>query len=129
MRDGIEREWIPTKDVKIGDKISCLLSDASADLEVTGWDDKVIDLTRYDLGTTTYRHFKVSWEPWWAYDMKAFQLDGPRLASMALVLARKYVHYGYSHTACGDLRVKDTSTTRIPDVTCPECIEAVHRPV
>jgi hypothetical protein len=127
MRDGITREWIPTDQVRVGDKISCLLSDASADLEVTGWEDKVIDLTRYDLGTSTYRHFKVKWEPWWAYDMKSFRLDGRD--GKALVLARKLVHYGSSRTACGDLRTHDTSTTAIPDATCPECIESVHRPV
>ncbi|MEU6765929.1 hypothetical protein ABZ916_25865 [Streptomyces sp. NPDC046853] len=92
-----------------------------------GWEDKVIDLTRYDLGTSTYRHFKTKWAPWWADDMKSFQLDGPR--GQALVKAREYVHYGCSRTACGDLRVKDTATTHIPDVTCPECIEEVHRPV
>lgn len=127
MRDGITREWILTKDVKVGDKISCLLSDASADLEVIGWEDKVIDLTRYDLGTSTYRHFKVSWEPWWAYDMKSFRLDGPD--GKALVLSRKLVHYGASRTACGDLRTHDTATTNIPHVTCADCIEAVRRPV
>ncbi len=125
MDDGVSREWIPTADVKVGDRISCLLSDASADLEVTGWEDRVIDLTRYDLGTSTYRNFKVSGEPWWAYDMKSFRLDGP--LGQALVKAREYVHYGYSRTACGELRVKDTATTHIPDVTCPECVEGVNR--
>lgn len=126
MRDGITREWIPTVQVRIGDRISCLLSGASADLEVTGWEDKVIDLTRYDLGTSTYRHFKVKSEPWWVYDMTSFQLDGPR--GQALLVSRKYVHYGASRTACGDLRTHDTATTRLPDITCPECIESVHRP-
>ncbi|MEV5883066.1 hypothetical protein AB0L74_10165 [Streptomyces sp. NPDC052020] len=125
MRDGIVREWVPTKDVKVGDKISCLLSDASADLEVTGWEDKVIDLTRYGLGVSTYRHFKVSWAPWWACDMKAFRLDGPE--GKALVLARKLVHYGASRTACGDLRMHDTATTFMPAVTCEVCLASIYR--
>ncbi|MFB8026901.1 MULTISPECIES: hypothetical protein [unclassified Streptomyces] len=125
MRDGITREWIATAQVRMGDRISCLLSDASADLAVTGWQDKVIDLTRYDLGTSTYRHFTVKAAPWWAADMTSFRLDGPH--GQALVLARNYVHYGTSRTACGEFRTRDTATTRLSDVACPECIEAVHR--
>ncbi|MEU2462110.1 hypothetical protein ABZ604_31575 [Streptomyces sp. NPDC012473] len=127
MQDGITREWIRTAHVRVGDRISCLLSDASADLEVTGWFDKVIDLTRHGLGTSTYRHFTVTAEPWWARDMKSFRLDGPM--GQALVLSRKYVHYGASSTACGELRTLDTATTRLGEVTCPQCIEAVHRPI
>ncbi|MFG3582536.1 hypothetical protein [Streptomyces sp. NPDC047990] len=124
MQDGITREWIPTRDVRVGDKIACLLSDASADLEVTGWSDKFLDLSRYALRSVTHRTFKVSWEPWWAWDMKTYDLG-----NKALVLSRRWVHYGYSLTACGDLRTHDTSTTRISDVTCPDCNTAVRAAV
>lgn len=63
---GVTIDRIPVSDVKVGDKIACWLSDASAYPTVTGWTDKTIDLTRYDLGVTVHRHFKTSDAPWWA---------------------------------------------------------------
>lgn len=65
-------EWIPTADVRTGDHIACLLSDASAYLEVTGWSDR--ELSRVP-GKPVHRTFTVRGAPWWADDaMRTFGL-------------------------------------------------------
>jgi len=61
-------EWIPTGEVKVGDRIACLLSDAHAYPTVTGWNDKVIDLSRYGLPVSKYRIFTVSEDVHWWID-------------------------------------------------------------
>jgi hypothetical protein len=68
--------WIPTSEVAIGDRIACLLSNASAYLTVTGWADKTIDLTRYGCGVYVHRIFTTSYAPWWVAgeDMRTFDL-------------------------------------------------------
>ena len=56
--------WVPTGDVKVGDRIVCLLSDADAYPEVTGWSDH-----EYKTTYTTYRTFTVTGDvPWWVDD-------------------------------------------------------------
>ena len=62
----VDLEWIPTAEVREGDKIACLLSDAQAYLRVTGWSDRTLDLTRYDLPVYVHRTFTVAYAPWWA---------------------------------------------------------------
>lgn len=77
-------EWVPTAEVRVGDRIACLLSDAHAFLPVTGWDDKTLDLTRYGserpFGIIVHRVFTVTNAPWWAgEDMRTGDLAGPAL--------------------------------------------------
>jgi hypothetical protein len=75
----MELEWIPTGDVQVGDRIACLLSDARDYLEVTGWTDKLLNLSRLGLDDVTHRTFKTKYTPWWAFDMKTFSLSGETL--------------------------------------------------
>lgn len=73
-------EWVPTGDVREGDRIACLLSDAHAFLPVTGWADKTLDLTRHGLGVHVHRVFSVANAPWWAGDdMRTHDLAGQAL--------------------------------------------------
>ncbi len=65
---GHELEWVRTTDVKVGDRIACLLSDASAFPVITGWSDKTLDLTRYELGVAIHRVFRAMPAPWWCDD-------------------------------------------------------------
>ncbi|MGW1627650.1 hypothetical protein [Streptomyces sp. NPDC002172] len=80
----VKTEWIDTKDVQVGDKIACLLSDASAYPRVTGWTDRVLELSKQGLKDVTHRKFKVSGAPWWAEDMTTFDLSG-----QALIVSRE----------------------------------------
>ncbi|MET9366212.1 hypothetical protein ABZX93_35665 [Streptomyces sp. NPDC006632] len=75
----VKTEWIDTKDVQVGDKIACLLSDARAYPRVTGWTDRVLKLS-----DVTHRTFQVSGAPWWADDMTTFDL-----AAQALIVSRE----------------------------------------
>ena len=75
----IQPEWIPTEEVRTGDRIACLLSDARAYPTVTGWSDKTIDLSAHGLGVHVHRTFTVRRAPWWAEDMTTFNLDGKTL--------------------------------------------------
>ncbi|WP_037898470.1 hypothetical protein [Streptomyces sp. NRRL S-920] len=75
----VKTEWIDTKDVQVGDKIACLLSDARAYPRVTGWTDRVLKLS-----DVTHRTFQVSGAPWWAEDMTTFDLAG-----QALIVSRE----------------------------------------
>ncbi|MCX5207476.1 hypothetical protein OG897_39500 [Streptomyces sp. NBC_00237] len=72
----VEIVWIDTKDVQVGDKIACLLSDARAYPRVTGWTDRVLELSKQGLKDFTQRTFQVSGAPWWAEDMTTFDLSG-----------------------------------------------------
>jgi len=80
----VETEWIDTKDVQVGDRIACLLSDASAYPRVTGWTDRVLKLSKQGLEDVTHRTFQVSGAPWWAKDMTTFDLSG-----QALIVSRE----------------------------------------
>ncbi|MGW3426307.1 hypothetical protein [Streptomyces phaeochromogenes] len=80
----VETEWIDTKDVQVGDKIACLLSDARAYPSVTGWTDRVLELSKQGLKDVTHRTFQVSGAPWWAEDMTTFDLSG-----QALIVSRE----------------------------------------
>lgn len=72
--------WIPTAEVKVGDRIACLLSDAQAYPTVTGWSDRVLNLSRFEgLKDVTHRTFRVSGAPWWAEDMLTDDLAGKSL--------------------------------------------------
>lgn len=57
--------WVPTVDVRVGDQLACLLSDAQAYPEITGWSDRLLQLSRYDLPDVVHRTFTVGWAPWW----------------------------------------------------------------
>ena len=58
-------EWIDVDDVRVGDRIVCLLSDADAYPTVAGWDD----ITGAATGTV-YRQFRVTGDrPWWVEDV------------------------------------------------------------
>ncbi len=76
--------WIPAADVRIGDSLACLLSDAYAYLPVTGWSDSECDLSRYGLGISTRRTFTVAGRPWWV-ETADLRHD---LAGQALIVAR-----------------------------------------
>ncbi|GHH31449.1 hypothetical protein [Streptomyces rubradiris] len=80
----VELEWVPTQDVQVGDRIACLLSDAHAYPRVTGWTDRVLELSRHGLKDVTHRKFQVSEAPWWAEDMTTFNL-----ARQALIVSRE----------------------------------------
>lgn len=56
-------EWVLSADVRIGDKLAFLLSDAQAFCEVTGWDDG--QYSAAVPGQPRYRHFRVKSAPWW----------------------------------------------------------------
>ena len=56
---------IAVEDVRVGDVLCAWLSDASAYVTITGWTDRTIDLTRYDLGISVQRTFTVEGAPWW----------------------------------------------------------------
>ena len=58
--------WIPTTEVQAGDRLALLLSDAEAYPEVTGWSDRVLELSRHGLADVTHRTFTVTGAPWWA---------------------------------------------------------------
>ncbi|WP_331725155.1 hypothetical protein OG478_53190 (plasmid) [Streptomyces phaeochromogenes] len=75
----VKTEWIDTKDVQVGDKIACLLSDARAYPRVTGWTDRELKLS-----DVTHRTFQVTGAPWWADDMTTFDLSG-----QALIVSRE----------------------------------------
>lgn len=80
-----ELEWIPTADVRMGDRIACLLSDAQAYYSVTGWSDRTIDLTEHNLGVSVHRTFTTLPRVWWAgNDMVTFDL-----AREALIVKRE----------------------------------------
>ena len=75
--------WIPTSEVRAGDRIACLLSDARDYLTVTGWHDKKLDLAKYDLGVHVHRTFETTYAPWWVNcgndDMRTNDLAGETL--------------------------------------------------
>jgi hypothetical protein len=61
-----EREWIPTSEVRIGDRLAHKLSDTAWHYTtVTGWSDRELRLSRYGLPDVTHRTFTVSGAPWW----------------------------------------------------------------
>lgn len=62
-----ELEWVDVVEVRVGDRIACLLSDAEAYLVVTGWSDREL-LVGTSLACT-HRTFTVKSAPWWARDM------------------------------------------------------------
>lgn len=70
----MDLEWIPTGDVRIGDRLACLLSDARSYPTVTGWSDKMLILSRYGLDDVTHRTFTVTGASWWTEDMLTFNL-------------------------------------------------------
>jgi len=53
-------QWIPTKDVQVGDILPCYLSNATAYVTVTGWSDKYLKTS-----DVTHRTFTVTGAPWW----------------------------------------------------------------
>lgn len=80
-----ELEWVLTSEVKVGDKLACLLSDAEAYPVVTGWTDIVLNLSRYEgLKDVTHRTFSVPPTKWWV-DHAMLTHD---LASQTLIMKR-----------------------------------------
>lgn len=71
--------WVPTADVRVGDQLALLLSDAQAYPEITGWSDRLLKLSRHGLPDVVHRTFTVMWAPWWAFDMLTDGLDGESL--------------------------------------------------
>lgn len=52
-------KWVPTKDVQVGDRLACLLSDGRAFPEITGWRDDTFE------DGYVQRVFTVGYAPWW----------------------------------------------------------------
>ncbi|WP_188279276.1 hypothetical protein [Streptomyces sp. CBMA29] len=75
----MDLQWIPTPDVRVGDRIALLLSDAQDYPVITGWTDRTLDLERHGLGSPVHRTWRVRWAPWWAFDMLTDGLDGESL--------------------------------------------------
>lgn len=67
IRSGWKIAEVDATDVKIGDRIMVMLSDATAAVPVTSITEKVLDLTKYDLGKPV--HLKFGWDksanPWY----------------------------------------------------------------
>ena len=82
-----ELEWIPTAEVREGDRLAMLLSDAQAFPEVTGWADREIDLTRHGLGVHVHRTFTVTPVEWW-YGPHHADMRTSDLAGQALIVKR-----------------------------------------
>ncbi len=72
-----ELEWVLTEDVKEGMRIQFALSNAVAYPVVTGWKDKVLQLSRFEgLKDVTHRVFELRDAPWWVDDaMRRHGLD------------------------------------------------------
>lgn len=77
---------VDTADVRVGDKIACLLSDAEWFPEVNGWHDVLLPLSRYEgLSDVTHRYFSFdAWAPCWVDE--SFQRHD--LASKTLIVER-----------------------------------------
>lgn len=84
------REWVPTAEVRVGDKLAHKLSDTPwTYTEVTGWSDRELRLSRFGpgLADVTQRTFTVSDAPWWVRS-DDFALVHP-LDGEALIAARE----------------------------------------
>jgi hypothetical protein len=78
-------DWVPTAEVRVGDRLACLLSDAHAFPAVTGWTDRVLDLAPHSLPSVTHRTFQVSGDtPWWVDESMCTN----NLANQTLIVAR-----------------------------------------
>ncbi|MEV6419077.1 hypothetical protein [Streptomyces sp. NPDC051662] len=66
----VDLVWVATAEVKVGDRLVCLLSDARAYPVITGWSDERLNLSRYEgLQDVIHRYFDLeSGAPWWCDD-------------------------------------------------------------
>lgn len=89
MKPSREVEWVNSEDVKVGDSIVFLLSDAEAYAEVIGWSDST-RAPHDGLGTSVRRDWNCAGVPWWAREMLFTYLtfDGSVTASKTLIVKR-----------------------------------------
>jgi len=93
-------EWVPAAEIRHGDRLACLLSDAEFYPQVTGWSDRELKLSRFGLADVTHRTFAVRSAPWWVDDaMRTVDLAG-----QALIVRRdaEVTSAGFRCPCCGD---------------------------
>jgi hypothetical protein len=59
-----QARWVPVVQVHKGDRVVVLLADAGAAVEITGWTDRRLDLTRHGLPIAYQRTYTVKGAPW-----------------------------------------------------------------
>lgn len=111
----MDTQWIATRDVRVGDRLVCSLSDAIAYPTVTGWSDRV--LSKGERYETTHRTFTVSGDvPWWV-DYDRMQVTGT-LADGTLGQVSIVTREGFTTgTSCAD---PGRTYTTLPPMVC-EC--------
>jgi len=81
---GLQVAYVDTMDVRVGDQIVCMLSDATATVTVTGWTDRELDLRWPGHANPVHRTFTYTSAPWWVD--KAMMTHG--LAGRTHIVAR-----------------------------------------
>jgi hypothetical protein len=118
----VRRQWVRTRDVRMGDELAHKLSDTPwTYTPVTGWADRLLELSRFGggLADVTHRTFRVSAAPWWVRDdnmMLTCDLDGE-----ALIRLRPIREPGrFRCPCCGD----DVISADGRDWVCGDCAGA-----
>jgi hypothetical protein len=109
----MERKWIPTHEVQVGDWLAHKLSDTPwTYTPVTGWADRELQLSRYGLADVTHRVFTVQNAPWWVDAMdRTHDLNGKALIIRAPHIHRGVVFDTHAEANCEAVTSPDESGT------------------